>query len=464
MTGFEPRPEDLRSLLHDLVDRIVDARAELPEARVFTPPRSAELRALIDRPTPDQATDLRSLIDRFFDEWLPRGTRVDHPRFFAFIPCPGSAQSLIGAFLSAASNLFSGSFLGGTFLIEVEHLVLRWLADAMGLPTDMRHGIVTTGGSMANLGGLAAARQRAEDQGAELQTQRVYTSSEAHYSVQKASRVLGYRRDQCQVLPTDGQQRLDARALERRIEQDLAEGHRLTTVVVTAGTTSTGALDPIDAVRDLADRHGLWMHVDAAYGGALAILPEEEALRSALGRADSITIDAHKWLYASIETACLLTRHVDDLVRAFGGDGAYLQDVPRDETNFFERGPELTRGARCLRLWTLFEGVGFDALRNAVRHDCAMAHRAAERLTADPRFELATEVRMSMFSFQFRDGQRTRRLLELLHRDGVIMLSSTDIDGRFALRVCVVNQRTTESEIDQAIAHVLALANEIDEG
>lgn len=457
--GFDPSPEAMLRHAERAFTRAIEARVGDRDERVFTKPDAETLRALVRSELPRAPGDLDALIDRFFDDWLPVATRVDHPRFFAFVPAPGSFQGALGAWLAAATNLFAGSFLGGTFLAELEVQVLEWLAEAMGLPDTFGHGILTSGGSLANLTALGAARDACD---ARLEKQRIYTSSEAHYSVQKAARVLGYRDEQIVEIPVDFDQRMNAEALRDAVELDVEDGHVPAAVIATAGTTSTGATDPIVEIARLCNEHDLWLHVDAAYGGAMALLEEETALREALGLADSITLDPHKWLYAPLEQGCLLTRRPQALRRAFHGDGAYLQDVPRDEINFFEYGPELSRGARSLKLWLLLASVGFDAIAEAVRNDCRRAQRAEQLLAAHPSVSIATPTRMSVFSFHLGDEARTQALLDKLFEDGFAMLSSTRVHGAFALRICVVNHRTSDEDIDSTCGRIVEMIADLD--
>lgn len=457
--SLDPAPDEMRRLARLALDRALDARTQIREARVHTPPDPTELQALLAEPLPREGKGLADCIERFHDRVLPRATRVDHPRFFGYVPAPGSFASVVGDLMAAFANPFVGSWLGGASMAQLELVVLGWLREALGLPAEWSSGILTSGGSLANLSALAAAREACP---APLARQTIYTSSEAHYSVSKAARILGYTDEQIVALPVDLEQRLATDGLATRLESDLADGFVPAAIVPTVGTTSTGAVDDVAACAAIGRRHGAWIHVDGAYGAAMALCPEETAIREALATADSLTLDPHKWLYAGIESGCLLTRRAGSLEQAFTGDGAYLQDLPRDAVNLFERGPELTRGGRALKLWTLLRGLGVDALADAVRHDQAMARRAADRLLADPRIKLVTPPRMSVFSFAVPGSDEGgRRLVEALHRDGFCFLSSSRVAGSFVLRFCVVNHRTTEQDIDDTVDRVLALLDEL---
>ncbi|MGA0058510.1 MAG: pyridoxal phosphate-dependent decarboxylase family protein [Planctomycetota bacterium] len=454
--SLDPDPVAMRRLAHRAADLVVDHLVGIRDRRVVTPPDAAVLGPLLAEGLPRAGTGLDATLDRFFDAVLSHATLVNHPRFFAFVPGPGSFAGAIGAFASAAANLFVGTWLGGAAAAQMEVQVLDWLREALGLRREFGTGILTSGGSMANLGALAAARARATEEGAGSGF-RVFLGEEAHYSIRKAARVLGISEDAIVPIPADGAQRIDLAQLTRALERARADGCRRGIVCATAGTTTTGAIDPLDAIADLCAAEDLWLHVDGAYGAATALLPERTELRRALGRADSLTLDPPKWLYAPFEAGCLLTPHERWLRRAFTGDGSYMQDIPRDAVNFFERGPELTRGGRAVPLWFLFRSVGIDAIADAIRGDERRAQRAERQLAADPRVRIVTPTRLSVFTFTRADGDeaRTRAWLDTLLARGTTMLSSSRVDGAYVLRFCVVNHATDDDDIDRAVAEVL---------
>ncbi len=453
--SLDPSADEMRRLSHLAADRLVDHRTTSAERRVHHRPSAATLGDVVGEVFPHTGTGIEDSLARFFDELLPRATFVDHPRFFAYVPGPGSFAGALGAWLAAATNLFVGSWQSGATFALLEQQVLDWMRTALGLPAELRHGLLTTGGSMANLCAIATARHRLRTGG----RFRVHVGAEAHYSLAKAARVLGVADEDIVPIATGDDQRVHVDALERVLAADRRRGLGPGMVCVTAGTTSTGAVDPIVECREVCERFGAWLHVDGAYGAAMALLDEAAELRAALACADSLTLDPHKWLYVPFEAGCLLTRDAEALRGAFGGDAAYLQDVPRDAINFFELGPELTRGARALPLWMLFRSVGFDRIAAAIRGDVARCRRAHDELATDPRFEIVTPPQMSVFSFALREGETaTRELLARILDDGTTMLSSTRVGGRFALRWCVVNHRTTDADIDRAVARVRELA------
>lgn len=451
--SLDPDLEEMRRIGRAAVDRAVEHLAGLSGRRVARRVTSAEMERALREPLPRGGHGIESCTERFFDHVLPDATLVNHPRFFAYIPGPGSFAGAVGEWVAAATNLFVGTWLGGASMAQLELEVLRWLREALGLPEGFE-GILSTGGSMANLGALAAARVRLAVPVRGV----VYTSAEAHYSIAKAARVLGAGPAQIRILPCDKGQRMVPAAVAEALRRDRQAGLEPWAVCATAGTTSTGAIDPLEELADLCAEQRVWLHVDAAYGGAVALLPECRPSLAGLERADSITLDPHKWLYTPFESGCLLTRHVDDLHAAFTADGQYMQDVPRDEVNLFERGPELSRGNRATKLWFTLRALGVDAIADAIREDLRLCRLARDLLAEDERVTIVTEPQLSIFSFVVAGGEPAgRQLLERILADGWLMLSSSRVGDEFVLRVCVANHRTTEDDIRSAMARIREL-------
>ncbi|HLQ38560.1 MAG TPA: aminotransferase class V-fold PLP-dependent enzyme [Planctomycetota bacterium] len=449
---LDPELREMQQLGHHAIDLAVAHLASLRQRKVITPPVAAELQPLLDEPLPTSGLGMLPSLQRFFTDLLPRATLVNHPRFFAYVPGPGSFIGALGEWVAAATNTFVGTWLGGAVMAQLEVQTLAWLRDAVGLPPPMT-GIFTTGGSLANLGALAAGlgdRDRA--------TATVYVSNESHYSLAKAAKVLGLHAANVRSVPVDDRLRLDVTALRQMVAEDRALGRVPAVVAATAGTTNTGAIDPLPAIAELCAEQQLWLHVDAAYGAAAALLPAGREWLRGWERADSITLDPHKWFYAPFECGCLLVRDARRLAAAFGGDATYMQDIPRAEVNFFTRGPELTRGNRALKLWLLLRSVGTAAIAANVQKDLELCRLAHALLQQDPRVEIVTPPQLSVFTFALRAGDAaSQQLVHDLMQDGFVMLSSTRLSGRYVLRFCVVNHRTTTADVHDSVARIRAL-------
>ena len=255
----------------------------------------------------------------------------------------------------------------------------------------------------------------------------------------------------------DGQRMVPAVVAEA-LRRDRAAGLEPWVVCATAGTTSTGAVDPLEELADLCAKLGAWLHVDAAYGGAVALLPECRPWLRGFERADSITLDPHKWLYTPFECGCLLTRHLEALEQAFTASGEYMQDIPPDEVNLFKRGPELSRGNRALKLWMLMRSVGVDAMAAAIEEDLRLCRLARDLLAADPRIHIVAEPQLSVVCFAVTGGEPAgTKLMHDILEDGFLMLSSSRVRGEYVLRFCVLNHRTTERDIRESVARIQSL-------
>jgi glutamate/tyrosine decarboxylase-like PLP-dependent enzyme len=363
----------------------------------------------------------------------------------------------MGALLAAGTNAFTGSWLGGGTLSSLELTVLRWIAEAVGYDSEAA-GILTSGGSLANLSAVAAARAR---HGRDTMADGVlYVSEQGHASLDKAIVLLGYPAEAVRRVPVDGRLRIALPALRRMLDEDHERGRRPFFLGANAGTTNTGSIDPLPELAELCREAGLWFHVDAAYGGFAALTDEGRALLAGMSEADSLALDPHKWLYSPMGVGCLLVRDRAALESAFSTTGDYLKDIPAEEVSFFNRGPELSRPARVLAVWTLVRTVGIEALRCQVEADLALARLAEELLAASDLFEIACPTTLSTVAFRHRrlpdedESERARRddaLIEAALTDGGVMISSTILGGRNTLRLVVQNHRTDESELRRSI-------------
>ncbi len=453
--SLDPDPEEMRRLGYRAVDLAVEWMQQLDTAPVARMPRSEVLEPLVAEPLPRTGAAVEAGMERFMHDYLPFATLVNHPRFFAYIPCPGSYIGALGEFLASTTNLFTGTWLGGAVAAQLEDQLLAWIREAVALPAEFG-GVLTSGGSLANLSALAAARTRLPP--ADHARATIYVSDETHFSLTKAAGLLGFDAAQIRSLPVDASQRLLAAEVDAAMQADATAGRRPMLVCASLGTTTTGAIDPIGELATIAQRHDAWCHVDGAYGAAVRLLPEYREATAGLATVDSVTLDPHKWLYSPFESGCFLTRHLDVLEATFTADGEYMQDIPRDQINMFQRGPELTRGNRALKLWLLLRSVGVEALAAAIRKDIRLCALARDLLAEDPRLEIVTPPQLSVFCFAARESEATsQRLLEAILEDGFLMLSSSRVQGRYVLRFCVLNHRTQESDIRASVARIRQL-------
>ena len=468
----------MRALGHHAVEVAVRHFENLPQQPVATPmPSRAATEALIRTPLPEHGEDPHALIAFLEANVFGPPLHADHPRFYSFVPSPTNFVSVTADFLTSAHNIFMGHWLASSTCSQVELVVLDWLKELCGLPAE-GGGILVSGGSMANLCAVAAARENVlggpDERGV------LYCSDQTHSSLFKGVRLIGFRREQRREVPTDAALRLSLPSLEAMVREDKAAGRRPFCVVANGGTTNTGAVDPLPELAAFCRREGLWLHVDGAYGGAAVITERGRSALRGIELADSITLDPHKWLFQPYELGSLLVRDARTLRTAFrleDDDHAdYLADVVRHiqgEVNFMELGPQLTRSFKALKLWLSMRTFGMAAFRRAVQVGFDMADEAQRLLEADARWEVVTPSQMGVITFRWRgDGTRspaeidaiTARTVDLMRVDGYALVMSTALHGRPALRICAINPSTTAAEIGETIRRLARFSEEAQEG
>jgi glutamate/tyrosine decarboxylase-like PLP-dependent enzyme len=422
--------------------------------------------SLLDQPLPAAGRDPDQVLEAVAEHVLPYPMGNISPRFFGWINSPAAPLGVLADLLAGGLN---ASVAGGDHAATyVEHAVLGWLKRLLGYPA-VSGGLLVSGGSMASLVGLAVMRFvkaqspiRARGLQGQAAPMVVYTSTQGHSCIEKAVELLGIGHDYLRKIPTDSDQRIDLDLLKAQIAADRAAGLRPVCVAASAGTVNTGAIDPLDALADLCAAEQLWFHIDGAYGGVGVLAEQTAGLYAGMERADSLAIDPHKWLYMPVECGCIFVRDAQAMRDAFSLTPPYL----RDDANlpwFSEFGPQQTRGFRALKLWMVLQQIGEQGYRELISRDIALARALQARISAHPDFELVAAGPLSITCFRYTPpgahdlDALNRRLLDLVQREGQVFLTSTQLDGMFVLRACVVNFRTTEADLD-TLLDVLAEA------
>jgi aromatic-L-amino-acid decarboxylase len=448
-------PDELRRLGYHVVDRIIEHLAQLDDL----PPMSAvepDWSRDSVGPCPDGPTDPLDAVDVLFDEILPRGQRATHPRFFARIGSPSNPVSPLADFAAAGVNAFAASWAGGSGPSAVELAVIDWMRSWMGLP-EAAEGILVSGGSVGNLTAMAAA---AHDRvGADRSRATAYTSEHAHASVARAWRVLGFDPAHLRVLNADAGGSLAAAAVAAAVRADRSEGLEPFCVVATAGTTSTGAVDDLSGHAALCTREAMWLHVDGAYGAPARLCESGKDVLAGIDLADSLVLDGHKWLFQPYEVGCVLVRHAGVLERAFALDGAYLRDTVGSGVDFRNRGLQLSRGSRALKLWLSLQVFGLDAFRDAIAHGIALAEHAESVLRGRDGWEVVSPAQLGIVCFRRVPAGVAADELNGVNddlvaaavADGYAAPSSTVLDGRTVIRLCTINPRTTFADVETTI-------------
>ena len=398
-------------------------------------------------------------------------SRVQNGRFLGYVLGSGEPVGAVADFLASVLNQNVTAWRSGPAAVMIEQTVVGWLAEAISCPGFRGH--LTGGGSSANLMGLAMARETkasANERGIEAGGV-VYASSEIHMSIPKSIALLGIGRDNLRLIPTDASFRMISEKLEAQILEDKVAGRTPIAVVASAGTVSTGAIDPFPQIAEISRRHGAWFHIDGAYGALAAM--SDRAKFNGLELADSISLDPHKWLYQPLDCGCLLYRSPEAAQQTFSHSGDYARSLTADPIEgfvFFEESMELSRRFRALKLWLSLRYHGVAAFRQSIAKDLAQARRLAIAIERESELELLAPVELSAVCFRHRgtSGMSEEELnnfnLVLLKRvvaRGRVYLSNASLHGKFCLRACIVNHRTKDADVDSVIAEVLAAAREL---
>lgn len=465
--------EEIRRVGYRVVDMIAEYLGTLPEKPVFQPVPPDVVGAIVDAPVPERGAAVDAVLDEWVERVAPYPFGNGHPRFYGWVNPPPTP---IGIFADALAAAMNPSVAGGNHAaVYVERAVIDWFRRMVGFP-DGAMGLLVSGGSMAALTGLAVARHaragydvRARGLQGAPRAMVVYQGAEGHAAYQKSVEMLGIGSDHLRVVASDEAGRIDPRALEAAIVEDVGHGRLPLAVVASAGTVNTGAVDPLDAIADVCERHGAWLHVDGAYGGPAMLSDLHRPLFRGIERADSIALDPHKWLYVPVEAGVVLVRRGEEMRRAFSLVPPYLQ-TDGSPTGvggppwLSEYGFQQTRGFRALKVWMALKHHGTDGYRRAIEHDVALAEHLAELVRADPEMELWEPRGLSIACFRLAprgfggdaaalDGLN-RRVLEAVQLSGDAFLSGTVLGGRFFLRACIVNPLAREGDVEALLEAV----------
>jgi len=474
---------DFRTAGHRLVDQIAGWLDTLASGRVTHDESPAEVRDALraDRGLPDTGMDAQALLDEaaqlLFDHSLFNG----HPRFFGYITSSPAPIGALGDLLASAINQNVGAWRLSPMATEIEAQTVRWIAELIGFPAGCG-GLLVSGGNMANfvcfLAARAAKAPEARTGGLRAGSGPLlaYGSMETHTWIQKAADMFGLGTDAIRWIPIDAEQRMDVAALEQQIAVDRNNGGVPFLVVGTAGSVGTGVVDPLPDIAAVCRRHDIWFHVDGAYGALAARVPGAPDGLRALGDADSVAVDPHKWLYAPLEAGCALVRRPEDLLRAFSYHPSYYH-FDHEVTNYFDYGPQNSRGFRALKVWLALRQVGLAGYLAMIGDDMRLARLLHALVQQHPDFEAMTQhLSIATFRYVPRDlrpvaptaetetylQRLNQELLTRVERSGEAFLSTATVNGRFALRACIVNFRTSLADIEALLPLLARLGRDAD--
>jgi glutamate/tyrosine decarboxylase-like PLP-dependent enzyme len=471
--------EELRELSSRVTQLVTEYFSEVSTLPVFPKTSAGETIGKIGATLPDDGESLEQLLGDCHTV-IQNSRHNGHPRFFGYVASPATAPGAFADLLASALNPNVTSWRSGPAATEIERTVIAWLASLIGYGSDAlpAHGLLTSGGSMANLTALLIAH-RAKC-GSEVSSKglwntsppmTVYASEQIHMSIPKAADILGLGRDQVRLVPCDDRFRVNITSLQQMIAADLQSGLKPFCVIGSAGTVNTGAVDPLDELAEVAREFNLWFHIDGAYGALAALDETRRPLFRGLEQADSISLDPHKWLYAPLDSGCLLFRDEARARAAFAFEGADYIKVHEQNADeafaFWNYGPELSRRFRALKIWLTLRYFGVRRIAAAISEDNALAAYLGEQVETAPDFELLAPPALSICCFRYvppalqgrTDASETAAeldrlntdIMNLVQRGGRAYLSSATVHGKFALRACITNFRTTRADIDQTL-------------
>jgi aromatic-L-amino-acid/L-tryptophan decarboxylase len=457
----------MRALGYRTVDMLVEQLAGVRDGPALRRASPAQMRERLPEP-PGEPRSFEALIGELERDVLPYMSRCEHPGYFAFIPASGTFPAALGDFIASALNIYAGSWMESAGPSRLELLVLDAFKQWIGYP-DEAAGVLVSGGSAANMTALACARealgryaQAAPHADSGVHNGVAYVSDQAHSSIARAARALGMQPNQLRVLPTDERHRMRLDALAGAIAADVRRGRTPFFVAASAGSTNTGAIDPLPEIAAICQETGAWLHIDAAYGGFAALTDRGRRWLAGIEEADSVTLDPHKWLYQPFECGCLLVRDAERLRAAFEVVPDYLKDAQAraGEVNFSDLGFQLTRSSRALKLWLSLSYFGVDAFRSAIDRSLDLTVHAERLIRGYAELELLSPAQLGIVCFrrrfdggapEWRSARLNAALVGQFEQSGLGLVSSTTLGGRYAIRLCILNHTTTAADVERAI-------------
>jgi aromatic-L-amino-acid decarboxylase len=462
-------PDDFRRHAHRVADWMADYLRDVHTLPVLPDVRPGDLRRALPTSPPVAAEPFDRIFADFERLIVPGMTHWNHPGFFAYFPANNSPPSILAEMLTATMGAQCMSWLTSPAATELEQVTMAWLAEMLALPAGFT-GVIHDTGSTSTLVALISARERASASGDRRARLRVYASREAHSSVAKGARLAGYGPDGVRSIPTDAELALRADLLAAAIAEDRAAGIVPACVVATVGTTSSTAMDPLAAIGEICRREQVWLHVDAAWAGSAAILPELRPMLDGIEDADSFFFNPHKWLFVNFDCSAYYVRDVNALLQAFALTPEYLRTSQDAEVaNFRDWGIPLGRRFRALKLWFVLRSYGVAGLQAMLREHIALGHEFAGWVRAEPEYEVLAPSPVGLVCFRHRPARiaadeaalaaHNQAILERVNRSGRVFLTHTTLDGRYAIRLAVGQRCTRREHVEEAWRLVSASAS-----
>ncbi len=466
--SLELPAEEMQKMGEAALKAAINHILKLPQSPSHNLDNAREAVTSLKEPPPEKGMDYDTLLELLLNKVIPVSLTTPHPSYLAYIPGGGLYPSAIGDFLGAATNRYSGVSFAAPAASRLEANVLDWFAEWMGYPASAR-GILTSGGSLANFSAIVAARRHLL--GDDIHKGTLYTTDQAHHCILKSAILAGIPEKNVRLLETDDRFRAVPERFERAIEEDKGSGLKPFLIIGSAGTTNTGAVDPLHDLADLARKHELWYHLDAAYGGFFNLCEKGKKKLSGIERSDSVVLDPHKGLFLPYGSGSLIVKEGERLRRAHMITADYMQDLPtaEDDISPTEYSPELSRSFRGLRVWFPLKLFGVQAFRENLEEKLELTEWLYRNLGEEPGFEFLAEPELSVIPFRFRPqrgdvDEFNRKLLKNINGTKKLFLSSTLLRGEFAIRVCILSFRTHMEQVEEAYEIITSEARDLAKG
>lgn len=456
-SAFRNQNEEIAALMTDFISRAADFYEHLSGRPVCRAADGAALRRIERQTIPVSSRPLREVYEEMLRDVYSNTLLAQHPRSFACIPSTASLLSWAGDVMTNAFNPHDSCRINAPAIALIERKLVRWMCDLTGYPAESG-GLFVSGGSIANLTALTAARDAKLTWG-ERGNAVIYVSGQTHASVSKGLHIIGFDRSQIRVIPTDTKFRMDAACLAGAVRRDLAAGKRPFAVIASVGTTNTGSIDPLPEIAALCREYDMWMHIDGAYGASALLSERQRKLLAGIELSDSLSWDAHKWMLQTYGCSIVLVREQTALIRSFAAHPEYLKDseTAEGDAEFWDLGPELTRPARCLKLWLTLQTLGSGTMGEVVDHGCAMAELAEREIAKLPDWEIVSHARLGIVNFRCAPAgvseldALNQSISKELNSDGYALIFTTELQGKKVLRMCAIHPQTTEADIKETV-------------
>lgn len=468
---FEMTKEEMTSYGYKIVDQIVNHFAEVEHKKPVKKASRKEMDTIFLSEAPDEATSADDVLDFVMKNVMPNSIIISHPKSFSFVPGPSNFISAMSDSLATGFNIFSGGWNIAPAAAELEIVTLNWILKIFNFPVEKGGGIFTSGGSMANLTALTTARR--VKCGEDFSKAVIYLSDQAHSSNIKAIRVLGFKREQIRIIPTDIEFRISINKLKNEIARDRLKGNEPFCIIATAGTTNTGTVDPLDTLADICEKENLWFHIDGAYGAAAMLSKKGNRALKGIERADSLTVDPHKWFFQPYEIGCLIVKDKSWLSGTFSEKPEYLRDIEGNESeiNFYDYGIQLTRRFRALKFYMSIKTYGLNAFKKAVTYNIDLAEETEDILRKSSNWEIVSQATLAIINFRYNPihlelpedklDKLNQEISSRMIDSREALLVTTILQNQVVIRMCLINPNTTIQHIKDTLNECSNFATEI---